>query len=231
MPDHDDSAAEVLCEQRDSVLVLKLNRPERLNAWTPAMQLRYTDLLDRADRDPQIRAVVVTGAGRGFCAGADLAALADRTPEGNHDSPLPLPPRIRTPTVAAINGPAAGIGLIVALLADVRVASAKATLTTAFSQRSLIAEDGPSRILPQLAETCTALDLLLSATTLSAREAHELGVVDRVLPHAEMLDSALACARELATEASPPAVPGSAGEPASARATTATRPPPKPTSA
>lgn len=199
MPEDD----EILVEHRDAVLLLTFHRPERLNAWTPSMRRRYFDLLEKADGDPSVRAVVVTGAGRGFCAGTDLSAL-DAAPERDGDErAVSLSIRIRKPIIAAINGPVAGIGLVAALFADVRFAAEDAKFTTAFSRRGLVAEHGISWLLPKLVGAGTALDLMLSARTLLGAEAHALGLVDRVLPADEVLTAALEYAHTLATECSP----------------------------
>src|SRR3954469_25162887 len=132
----------VLAENTDGVLLLTLNRPEKLNAWTPAMEEQFFGALTAADEDPSVRAIVVTGAGRGFCAGADLTALgavdpssiseADIHPSGK---PISYALSLRKPVIAAINGPAAGIGLVIALYCDVRFAATDAKFTTAFSRR------------------------------------------------------------------------------------------------
>ncbi|MFR9728245.1 enoyl-CoA hydratase-related protein [Saccharopolyspora sp. MS10] len=202
MPEDD----EILVEHQDAVLLLTFHRPDRLNAWTPTMRRRYFDLLEKADGDPTVRAIVVTGAGRGFCAGTDLSAL-DSTPEPDpEDRALSLSTRIRKPIIAAINGPVAGVGLVAALFADVRFAAADAKFTTAFSRRGLVAEHGISWLLPKLVGAGTALDLMLSARTLLGAEAHALGLVDRVLPADEVLAAALEYARVLATECSPAAM-------------------------
>ena len=136
-------------EVRDGVAVLTLNRPDRLNAWIPAMQVRYFDLLEEAAADPEVKAIVVTGAGRGFCAGADMEALqAIGSDEGSADDargddrPQTFPMTIPKPVIAAVNGPAAGLGLVMALMCDIRFAAAGAKLTTAFARRGLIAEQG-----------------------------------------------------------------------------------------
>ncbi len=199
MPEDD----EVLVEHHDAVLLLTFNRPESLNAWTPSMQRRYFELLDKAEHDPAVRAVVVTGSGRGFCAGTDLSALSG-APEVDDDvPPVSQPIRMRKPVIAAINGPVAGIGLIAALFADVRFAAAEAKFTTAFSRRGLVAEHGISWILPKLVGAGKALDLMLSARTFRGDEAHRIGLADRVMPAAEVLPTALEYARTLATECSP----------------------------
>lgn len=197
--------AEVLAERRGSVLLLTLNRPDRLNAWTPSMQERYFDLLERADADPEVRAIVLTGAGRGFSAGADIAGLAELDGDSydGPSRPWSLPIDLRKPVISAINGPCAGLGLVAALFTDVRFAAADAKFTTAFSRRGLIAEYGISWLLPRLVGVSRALDLMLSARTLPGTEAAELGMIDRALPREQVLDAALDYARTLATECSP----------------------------
>src|SRR3954462_1990924 len=194
----------------DGVAVLTLNRPDRLNAWIPAMQRRYFDLLQEAADDPSVRVIVVTGAGRGFCAGADMSALqaigssSDGPGDTDHDErPQTFPLAIPKPIIAAINGPAAGLGLVMALLCDLRFAAAGAKLTTAFVRRGLIAEHGISWILPRLVGPARALDLLLSGRVVLAEEAERLGLVNAVHPPGELLDRTLDSARELATWSSP----------------------------
>jgi enoyl-CoA hydratase/carnithine racemase len=201
----------VLAERRGPVLVLTLNRPERLNAWTDALEERYYARLDEAEDDPDVRAIVVTGAGRGFCAGADLgdlelgafteaaadAALRDRP------RPRAYPLTIRKPMIAAINGAAAGLGLVEALYCDIRFATPDAKLTTAFVQRGLVAEYGISWLLPRLVGYSTALDLLLSGRIVRGDEALSLRLVDRLSGPERLVDDAVAYARGLAADRSP----------------------------
>jgi enoyl-CoA hydratase/carnithine racemase len=195
---------------RDGVAVLTLNRPDRLNAWIPAMQVRYFDLLEEAAADPDVRAIVVTGAGRGFCAGADMEALQSiGSGEGSADDargddrPQTFPLTIPKPVIAAINGPAAGLGLVMALMCDIRIAAAGAKLTTAFARRGLIAEHGISWVLPRLVGSAHALDLLFSGRVVLAEEAAGMGLVNAVHPADELHDRTLDYARELATWSSP----------------------------
>jgi enoyl-CoA hydratase/carnithine racemase len=203
-------SAVVEIEVHDGVAVLTLNRPERLNAWTGEMERAYFDLLERCASDEQVRAIVVTGAGRGFCAGADmqdLQTLGDSGPSEEQIAaerrPQSLPHSIPKPIIAAINGPCAGIGLVQALMCDLRFAAAGVKLTTAFARRGLVAEHGISWILPRLVGPARALDLLLSGRVVLAEEALELGLVNRVLPAAELLDATVDYARELAVYSSP----------------------------
>lgn len=195
----------------DGVALLTLNRPERLNAWTQEMEEVYFDLLERCDGDDSVRVIVVTGAGRGFCAGADMQQLQAL---GNGETdvsegparerrPQSLPLSIGKPIVAAINGACAGIGLVQALMCDLRFAAEGAKLTTAFARRGLVAEHGISWLLPRLIGPSRALDLLLSARVVFAEEAGALGLVNRVLAPDMLLETTLAYARELAVNCSP----------------------------
>jgi enoyl-CoA hydratase/carnithine racemase len=204
----------VLYEVRGAIAVLTLNRPERLNALTDEMQVRYMDLLDEAAADPDVRVIVVTGAGRGFCAGADVQLLqdiGDRPARATADGRRSATPRrpvwrattVPKPVIAAINGACAGLGLVHALLCDLRFAADGAKLTTAFARRGLVAEHGVSWVLPRLVGPARALDLLLSGRTFLADEAAALGLVNAVVPPERLLDHTFAFADELATWSSP----------------------------
>jgi len=197
----------VLAERRGAVLVLTLNRPDRLNAWSNALEDRYFALLEEADADPDVRAIVVTGAGRGFCAGADMDDLkkAGTTDLDVIERPRPraYPLTMRKPMIAAINGAAAGLGLVEALYCDLRFTVPKAKFTTAFVQRGLIAEYGMSWILPRLVGQSNALDLLLSGRVIQGEEALAMGLVNRVVAPEDLLDEAVAYADALATHSSP----------------------------
>jgi len=200
----------VRVDVEQGVALITLNRPERLNAWTAQMEREYFAALERCADSPEVRAIVVTGAGRGFCAGADMQDLQalgegelDVEADAGERRPQSFPLSIPKPIVAAINGPCAGIGLVQALMCDVRFAAAGAKLTTAFARRGLVAEHGISWILPRLIGPARALDLLLSGRVVLAEEACELGLVNRVADGAALLDEALAYARELAVNCSP----------------------------
>jgi enoyl-CoA hydratase/carnithine racemase len=199
----------VLYEVNDGVGLLTLNRPDRMNAWTGQMEDRYFDLLTQAQADGNVTAIVVTGAGKGFCPGADMDLL-----QGIGDSsggslgaadrrPVTFPLSIRKPVIGAINGACAGVGLVQALMFDVRFAAAGAKFTTAFARRGLIAEYGVSWLLPRLVGTSRALDLLMSGRVFTSEEALQLGVVNQVHPKEEVLEAALAYARDLAANCSP----------------------------
>ncbi|HEY5332267.1 MAG TPA: enoyl-CoA hydratase-related protein, partial [Solirubrobacterales bacterium] len=203
----------VLAERRGGVFVLTLNRPERLNAWTTPLEDRYFELLDEAEADPDVRAIVVTGAGRGFCAGADmndLEAGANRDFSGSgiekRARPRCFPWTIRKPLIAAINGPAVGLGLVEALYCDVRFATPEAKIATIFARRGLVAEYGISWLLPRIVGTGRALDLLLSARTIRGEEAYRIGLVDHLAAAAEVLERAVAYADDIATNCSPTAM-------------------------
>jgi enoyl-CoA hydratase/carnithine racemase len=197
-------------EVADRVAVITLNRPDRLNAILPGMGEQYARLLQQADADPEVRAIVVTGAGRGFCSGADLGVLAegrealDGYLDGQGVDTVPSAAlRIGTPVATAINGACAGIGFVLAICADARFASPTATLSTSFSRLGLIAEYGAAWLLTRLVGLGNATDLLLTGRTLSAQEAASMGLV-RVEDDA--LAAAMAWARDVADNCSPSAM-------------------------
>ncbi len=197
----------MLSDLADGVLTLTFNRPERLNAWTEALGTRYFDLLAEAENDPAVRVIVVTGAGRGFCAGADfqtLTALQEGTLDRAVDPrPHTLPTTIGKPVIAAVNGACAGLGMVHALVCDLVFTAAEAKWTTAFSRRGLIAEYGLAWVLPKLVGQARALDLLLSGRTFTGEEAAGLGLALRATPRESLLDEVGAYARELARHSSP----------------------------
>jgi enoyl-CoA hydratase/carnithine racemase len=199
----------VLSDRRGAVLVLTLNRPEKLNAWSDALEAQYYALLDEAEDDPDVRAIVVTGAGRGFCSGADLEDLQGAatgkidTENARRSRSRAFPLTIRKPMIAAINGAAVGLGLVEALYCDVRFAAPNVKLSTVFARRGLVAEYGLAWILARLVGPSTAFDLLASGRTVLGEEAHRLRLVDRLAPAEQILDDAVAYANELATFSSP----------------------------
>ena len=199
----------VLRDIHSDVLLLTLNRPDRLNAWNDALEDEYFAHLDAAEADPGVRAIVVTGAGRGFCAGADmddlsLAGHVDAAARTKRPRPKHRPLSFRKPLIAAINGAAAGLGLVEALFCDVRFAVPSAKLTTAFARRGLIAEYGTAWLLPRIVGVSRALDLLMSARVVTGEEAHRIGLVDFLVEEpADLVSSAVAYAQELAAHCSP----------------------------
>jgi enoyl-CoA hydratase/carnithine racemase len=199
----------VLYDLDDGVAIITLNRPEVLNAWTPDMGREYLRRIDEASLDPAVRAVVVTGAGRGFCAGADMSLLQDLMAGGlppedsvRHDDRVE--PAVPKPVIAAINGPCVGLGLARALYCDVRFITEGTTLSTAFARRGLVAEHGLSWLLPRIVGWSRALDLLLSGRAVSAVEALSIGLVDHVV--ADARTAALDYAHEIARACSPAAM-------------------------
>ncbi|MEM7268449.1 MAG: enoyl-CoA hydratase [Pseudomonadota bacterium] len=221
------SYSEILYDAADSVATITLNRPDRLNAWTGTMAREMRAAVHAAGTDPDVRAIIVTGAGRGFCAGADMDALeaigddAGQRDDGNdfpawpeYDAPGPsleglFPGRFGylyacpKPIIAAINGPCAGIGLIMTLYCDMRFAAEEAKFTTAFAARGLIAEHGISWLLPRLVGEAHAFDLLLSARKFLGAEAAELGLVNKAMPAEDVLPHAQAVATQMVSQSSP----------------------------
>ncbi|MBW2316960.1 MAG: enoyl-CoA hydratase [Deltaproteobacteria bacterium] len=214
---------QILYEVEDPIATITLNRPERLNAWTDRMGDELRHAVAAAETDPNVVAIVITGGGRGFCAGADLKGLeaisaGDRSREASTElaaepgdatadlsfrGPYTFLMSVRKPVIAAINGPCAGMAVPIALCADLRFASDRAVFTTAFVQRGLIAEWGISWLLPRLVGTAHAMDLILSARKIDAAEAERIGLVNRVLPHDELLPHVRDYAVHLAENCSP----------------------------
>lgn len=218
---------EILYTVADRIATVTLNRPAKLNAWTRHMEREVRAALAEADRDDNVRVIILTGAGRGFCAGADMqmlsgvaetkgsqAGLRERLGDWLTDADRPdiradfrktysYFPAVGKPIIAAINGPVAGLGLVLALYCDMRFASDQAKFSTAFSRRGLIAEHGISWMLPRLIGVANALDLLFSARTIDVDEAQRMGLVSRVWPQETFLDYVRAYAAELVTLVSP----------------------------
>ena len=221
---------DVLYEVQDRIAVIRLNRPESLNAFTAAMGNGLRNAVGTAVADPEVRVIVLTGAGRGFCAGADMKLLQgiqggttatgsrrEDADAGAPDFSSDLGPDVsahyggrfgyllkaKKPIVAALNGPAAGLGFVIALYADLRFAGSEAVFTTSFGQRGLIAEHGCSWLLPRLVGPANALDLLLSARKIGAAEAERIGLVNKVFAQATFMEEVLAYARVLADKVSP----------------------------
>lgn len=221
---------DILYAVEDGVAWITLNRPDRLNAWTPAMQASVKRAMVDSAGDDRVRAIVVTGAGRGFCAGADMAGLQQIRPDNwearelaNADKDVRIDPRpdlgpdltaeytgrfgyimsVKKPVIAAINGPCAGIGMVFTLFCDMRMASSSAVFTTAFAQRGLIAEHGISWLLPRIVGVPHALDLLFSARKVGAAEAERMGLVNRTIPHETFMEEVRTYVRHLAHGVSP----------------------------
>ena len=199
----------VLRSDADGVATLTLNRPERKNAWNPELEARYFERLDELDVDQDVRVIVVTGSGTTFCPGVDTQRLSSITsaqdPRINLDgrSAMTYPLKIRKPMIAAVNGSAAGVGLMQILNCDIRFASNKAKFSTAFAKRGLPAEYNSAWLLPRIIGVENALDLMLSSRIIDAHEAKELGLVSRVLEPEDVLPAAQAYAAEMARLCSP----------------------------
>ncbi|MBL4827171.1 MAG: enoyl-CoA hydratase [Spongiibacteraceae bacterium] len=221
---------QITFETKNRMCTITLNRPDRLNAWTAQMADEVCDAIGRAGQDKACRCIVVTGAGRGFCAGADMQGLQNAAGAGKHSGVAANPPDLHfsaapgpelgdtfpgrfsylyscpKPIIAAINGPCAGIGLIFALYADLRFTDQSAKFTTAFAARGLIAEHGIAWLLPRLVGEANALDLLLTARKFTGTEAAVMGLVNQALSTDELMPHVDAVAHTLANNVSPRSV-------------------------
>jgi enoyl-CoA hydratase/carnithine racemase len=204
---------ETLLTERDAgVLTVTLNRPERLNAFTPRMMLDWLELADEIDEDDDVRAVVVTGAGRGFCAGADLGSGGDTFDESgrasgdeHRDGGGRVTLRLydcKKPLIAAINGPAVGVGITMTLPMDVRIASDRAKMGFVFARRGIVPEACSSWFLPRVVGIAQAMEWVATGRVFPAEEARAGGLVSRVVPHDDLLPTAHALAREIAENTS-----------------------------
>jgi 2-(1,2-epoxy-1,2-dihydrophenyl)acetyl-CoA isomerase len=188
-------APHLLSEKKNGILTLTLNRPERLNATTPDMHALMMKNLISAEHDPEVKVIVVTGAGRGFCSGGDVKAMNEQVNKGNtgrawdlvlnptRDDSLAQMRRMPKLIVAAVNGVAAGAGFNLALGCDMRIVSDKASFSQAFVKRGIHPDWGGTYFLPRMLGTAKALEYLCSGDTISAQQALELGLVNRVVPH------------------------------------------------
>ena len=219
---------ETLYNVANRVATITLNRPDKLNAWTALMESEVRSHMENAEQDDEVRVIVLTGAGRGFCAGADMSllsavaergldtrdldervreqALRDGAREGaaqDFQKKYSYFPAIGKPVIAAINGPVVGLGLVITLYCDLRLASETSRFSTTFARRGLIAEYGMAWMLPRIVGIANALDLLFSARTIDAPEALRMGLVNRVFPHETFLEKTQETAQELASMVSP----------------------------
>jgi enoyl-CoA hydratase/carnithine racemase len=196
----------VLPSLDEGILTLAWYAPSRRNAWSVELEEEYFDALERACGDPQVRVIVVTGTGPYFCPGLDvgrLEAKARGVPPPPRRRPITFPLSVGKPVIAAINGTAAGLGLVQALLADVRFAAAGTRLSTSFARRGLVAEHLASWLLPRMIGHARATDLLLSGRIFTAQEAADMGLVKAVVPAGDLLRETRGYARELAERCSP----------------------------
>ncbi len=219
------SYEQVIYEVSERVATITLNRADKLNAWTAKMGDEVRDAMFASEADENVRVIVLTGAGRGFCAGADMSLLSGIAAQGQVDPSHALAhhttaevregiapdfqrkysyfPSLRKPVIAAVNGPAVGLGLIISLYCDLRFASDGARFGTAFARRGLIAEYGIAWMLPKLIGPANALDLLLSARIVEAAEAQRMGLVNQVFSAGEFARKVRDYALELAANVSP----------------------------
>ncbi len=214
---------QILYELAEPAAIITLNRPKQLNAWTDRMGAEVKHALAAAEADRRVVAVILTGAGRGFCSGADLYMLKGISegagPEAAPDELAAAPGdpemgesfrgtytyllSVRKPIIAAVNGPVAGMAVPIVACCDLRFAGEDASFTTAFARRGLIAEWGSSWILPRLIGPAHALDLLFSARLIDAGEAERIGLVNRVVPTADLLPFVRRYVDDLAASCSP----------------------------
>ncbi len=209
----------------DRIATITLNRPDKLNAWTAVMENEVRAAMAAAEKDENVRVIILTGAGRGFCAGADISLLsavatkgldsaqraqtvqpAEGSSEGTRadfQRKYSYFPAIGKPVIAAINGPVVGLGLVITLYCDLRFASDAARFGTAFARRGLIAEYGMAWMLPRLVGHANALDLLFSARMIDAAEALRIGLVNQVYPQETFREKVRAYALDLASNVSP----------------------------
>ena len=216
---------ETLYQVADRVATITLNRPDRLNAWTAVMESEVRAAIGEAERDEKVRVIVLTGAGRGFCAGADISLLSTVATKGldsaqraqavqpqggavegtraDFQKKYSYFPAVTKPVIAAINGPIVGLGLVIALYCDLRFASDAARFGTAFARRGLIAEYGMAWMLPRLVGHSNALDLLFSARMIDAAEALRMGLVNQVYSQGTFHEKVREYAVDLASNVSP----------------------------
>ena len=216
---------ETLYDAANRVATITMNRPDKLNAWTAIMEREVRAAMGEAEHDENVRVIVLTGAGRGFCAGADMSLLSTVAEKGLDEArrAQAVQPAssggegtrrdfqkkysyfaaVTKPVIAAINGPVVGLGLVIALYCDLRLASDAARFSTAFAQRGLIAEYGMAWMLPRLVGHANALDLLFSARMIDAAEALRMGLVNQVFPRETFLENVQKCAADLASSVSP----------------------------
>ena len=209
----------------DRIATITLNRPDKLNAWTSVMEREVRAAIAEAEKDENARVIVLTGAGRGFCAGADMSLLSTVAEQGLDEAQRAQAvqptsgggegvradfrkkysyfPAVTKPVIAAINGPLVGLGLVLALYCDIRLASDAARFGTAFAQRGLIAEYGLAWILPRLVGHANALDLLFTARMIDAPEALRVGLVNQIYPRETFLERVKEYATHLASNVSP----------------------------
>ena len=220
MPISPPNTDEILIDQKDRVLVITLNRPERLNAISRDMLDELSAKVVEADKDPDIRCIVLTGSGKGFCAGLDLIDTSGRIEDDKatkeqgkaanrparrlfdlRDAPINVMWHCDTPIICAINGAAAGYGMDLTLLCDMRVMSETAKLAAVTAKRNVVPESGGTWLLPRLVGWAKAAELYYRARTIDAEESLKLGLVNEVVPAGSLMDTAMTWAQEVADNA------------------------------
>lgn len=210
------TTGELLVEQKDRLVIMTLNRPDRLNAISRDMLNELSAKMLEANKDPEVRCIVLTGAGKGFCAGLDLVDVGQggigskEQGKGNNrprqlfdlrDAPINVMWSIDTPVICALNGAAAGYGMDIALLCDIRIAAESAKMAAVTAKRNVVPESGGTWLLPRLVGWAKAAELYYRARTLDAQESLDIGLVNTVVPNDKLMETALSWAEEIADNA------------------------------
>jgi enoyl-CoA hydratase/carnithine racemase len=215
--------SDIVYDKSGRIATVTMNRPEKSNAWTPRMGAEMREAMTDADRDDQIGAIIVTGAGKNYCAGADMANLSSIATGAESAAPRPREQAkpsatgqrpdfqgqfswvlgLRKPVICAINGACAGLGFTMSLYYDIRIASERARMGLIFVQRGLAIEHGSSWMLPRLVGVGKAVELAVTGKLIDANEALRIGLVNRVVPHEQLMPAAKELATEIATKCSP----------------------------
>ena len=212
--------ADIIYEKSERIATVTMNRPDKLNAWTARMGAEMRTAMLDAERDDDIRAIIVTGAGKAYCAGADMGTLSEiskgrasatqrageNLPEGvraDYQTPYSWPLALKKPVIGAINGACVGLGFTYCLYQDIRIASERARMGLIFVQRGLAIEHGSSWMLPRIVGLSKAVELAVTGRLVAANEALEMGLVNRVVPHDKLMETARQLAGEIAAKCSP----------------------------
>ena len=213
--------AEIIYEKKDRIATVTMNRPAKLNAWTPKMGAEMHTAMMDAERDPSVGAIIVTGAGRAYCAGADMGGLSDvaagtasargtieqdewlSAQRADYRTSYSWPLALSTPVIGAINGACVGLGFTTCLYQDIRIASDSARMGLIFTQRGLAIEHGSSWMLPRIVGLARAMELAVTGRLMDANEALEMGLVSRVVPQDKLMATVREIASGIANKCSP----------------------------
>jgi enoyl-CoA hydratase/carnithine racemase len=213
--------AEIIYEKKDRIATITMNRPAKLNAWTPKMGAEMRTAMLDAERDPAVGAIIVTGAGRAYCAGADMGGLSDvaagtasargavvqdewpNAQRADYQTSYSWPLALNTPVIGAINGACVGLGFTTCLYQDIRIASDSARMGLIFTQRGLAIEHGSSWMLPRIVGLARAMELAVTGRLVDANEALDMGLVSRVVPNDKLMATAREIASGIANKCSP----------------------------